>query len=72
MDDGRIDLSITFYSKKNGRTLVIEGYPEFGQWTEMHLNLVNAICNCMDWTYMPTHDKGIPFDLLKEVFHEGR
>lgn len=54
------------------KTLVIEGYPEFGQWTEMHSNLVNLICNCTGWTYMPTHDKGIPFDLLKEVFREGR
>lgn len=65
MDDGRIGMSITFYSKKNGRTLVIEGYPEFGQWTEMHINLVNAICNCMDWTHMPTHDKGDSFRFTK-------
>lgn len=64
-------MSITFYSKKSGKMLVIEGYPEFGQWTEQHSNLVNAICNCMDWSYMPTHDKGVPFDILQEVFKNG-
>lgn len=65
-------MSITFYNKRNGKTLVIEGYPPFGEWTEQHSNLINLICNCMEWTYLPTHDKGIPFDLLKEVFREGR
>ena len=64
-------MSITFYDKKCGKMPVIEGYPEFGQWTEQHSNLVNAICNCMGWSYMPTHDKGVPFDILQEVFKNG-
>ena len=65
-------MSITFYNRKQGCVLVIEDYPEFGQWTKQHSDLVNLICNCMGWTYMPTHDKGVPLDMLQEVFKQWK